>query len=239
MELTIDTSTNMAGAALSDKGRVLADFTWQTDQNHTVELIPRVIYLLQLRRADIHDTTAIIVAKGPGSFNGLRVGLSTAKGLAFALGIPLVTISTLEAIAFSHADAVFPICPMMNAGRSEITAATFETRSGKWERIVPEHITTIEELSAAIRERTLFCGEINPETSARLKKELGDNAVFPERPPALRRISCLCELGWRRIESGDLDDVRTAQPLYLKKPSITIPKKRRHDAMSDMRPGVQ
>ena len=236
MELAIDTSTNMAGVALSEKGNVLADITWRTEQNHTVELIPKIIYILQLQKANIRDVKAIAVASGPGSFNGLRVGLGSAKGMAFALGIPLVAISTLEMMAFPHAQSGLPVCPIVNAGRSAIAAALFQSCNGKWNRVVAEHITTIEELCAEIKEQTVFCGEISPEISMRLGQKLGDKALFPEESAMPRRVGYLSGLGWRRIEASDFDDIRAVQPLYLKRPAITISKKRRHDAMSSMQP---
>jgi tRNA threonylcarbamoyladenosine biosynthesis protein TsaB len=239
MELAIDTSTNIAGVALSEKGKALVDFTWHTEQNHTVELVPKVIYTLELQKADIHDMKAIVVAKGPGSFNGLRVGLATAKGLAFALSIPLVAISTLELISFHHAELGLPVCPIMNAGRGEIATALFQDRNSNWARVASEHITTIDQLCSEIKNQAVFCGEIDTEMSVYLRKKLGDKVLFPEGSSMLRRIGCLSELGWRRIESGDFDNIHTVQPLYLKRPAITIPKKRRHDAMSNMRPRVQ
>ena len=79
-----------------------------------------------------------------GSFNGLRVGMSTAKGLAFALSIPLVGISTLELEAYPYAATGLPVCPMLSAGRGEIAAALFQSTRGRWRRLVDEHITTIE-----------------------------------------------------------------------------------------------
>ena len=234
MELAINTSTNMADVALADKGNILIDMTWQTEQNHSVELIPNVISILEQQKAAIHDIKAIVVAKGPGSFNGLRVGLATAKGLAFSLGIPMVTISTLEATAFSHASSGLPVCPIINAGRSEIATALFQEKDGIWDRVVAEHITTIEELYSEIKAPTVFCGEINDANLLLLREKLKNKALFLEGSSSPSRISCLSKLGWRRIKSGDFDDIRTVQPLYLKRPAITIPKKRRHDAMSSM-----
>ena len=150
----------MAGVALSEKGKCLAESSWYTRQNHTVELIPNLTRLLGQHGASVHDVKAIAVAKGPGSFNGLRVGLATAKGLAFSLGIPIVGVSTLEAIAFGHAESGLPVCPIVNAGRSEVAAALFETRNGHWHQIAEEHITTLDELCSQIAERTVFCGEM-------------------------------------------------------------------------------
>ena len=81
MEIAIDTSTAWGGAALSQDGNLLAELTWKPGQNHTTELFPNMERLLQTARSDIRSLTAIFVAIGPGSFNGLRAGISAAKGL--------------------------------------------------------------------------------------------------------------------------------------------------------------
>src|SRR4030042_2821251 len=103
MQLAIDASTEIASIALFSEGKVQAELTWHSQMNQTAELLPNVVYLLKQAKIELKDIDGIIVAKGPGSFNGLRVGMGTAKGLATALGIPLVSISTLEAEAFQHA----------------------------------------------------------------------------------------------------------------------------------------
>jgi len=100
MELAINTSSNICSLALSHKGEILAELTWQTAQNHTVEVMSRLDCLLSLTKVKPDSLEAIIVAKGPGSFNGLRVGISIAKGIAFSLNTPILGISTLEAEAY-------------------------------------------------------------------------------------------------------------------------------------------
>ena len=109
MELAIDTSTETASIALSSEGTAVAEFTWHAGQNHTAELTPGINCLLQQAKLGIGDITGVIVARGPGSFNGLRVGMGMAKGLAFALGIPLVGIGTLEVEAYPHAASGTPV----------------------------------------------------------------------------------------------------------------------------------
>lgn len=225
MELAIDTSTSIASLALSNNGALIAEITWHAGQNHTVELIPNVIQILEKCKVNIHDVKAIMVAKGPGSFNGLRGGIATAKGLAFALGIPLVGISTLEVTAFPYAEVRLPICPIINAGRGEIATALFQAHNGDWKRLATEHITTIDKLCSETVEQTIFCGEINAEQSTHLKQELENKALIPKGSATLRRAGYLAELGWCKIESGGFDDPSTLQPLYLRRPAITIPKK--------------
>ncbi len=140
MELAIDTSTETASIALSSQGEVIAELTWHAGQNHTAEVIPNIVCLLDQGKLNINDINSVIVAKGPGSFNGLRVGMSLAKGLALALNIPLVGISTLEVEAYPYAFTLLPICPIQNAGRGEIATALFRIKKGKWCRLVEEHI---------------------------------------------------------------------------------------------------
>ena len=238
MELAIDTSTNTAGIALSEQGRIMSEMTWDTGQNHTVELIPKLVTLLEQQEIAITDINEIVVAKGPGSFNGLRVGLATAKGLAFALGIGMVCISTLEAIAFAHADIDLPVYPILQAGRGEIATAIFSNQSGKWTSHLAEYVTTIKGLCSSIKEQSIICGEITIEQQRSLNKELGNRAFFPQESSDSGRAGYLAKLGWCRIEAGDFDDPSTIQPLYLKKPSITKPQRRKNDALSNMRAGI-
>jgi len=223
MLLAIDTSTDSASLALVQDGRTLAEATWRCGQNHSVELLPRLTRLLQEARAELQSVSCILVAKGPGSFNGLRVGLSTAKGLAFSLDIPIIGVSSLELEARQHAENDLPICPIFNARRGDIATALYQKRGNKWQQLVPEHITTVEALDSEITEKTLFCGEYVPIIADELKKKLKDKAVIaPDKP---RRASLMAELAKERLEAEDYDNPATLQPLYLRHPAIT---QRRH-----------
>ena len=235
MELAIDTSTKVATLALSDRGDVIAAFTWLAGQNHTAELIPNLRHLLSQAQITLQDMEGIVVAKGPGSFNGLRVGIAAVKGLSFALDIPLVGISTLEAIAFPYAAIGLPICPILNAGRGEIATALFQSRNSTWLRLIAEHITNIENLCEEAHGQIIFCGEINPEIASSLRGKLGENALILQGLAMLGTANCLSKLGWQKLETHDYDDTATLQPSYLRKPAITIPKGRRYHEVSDMR----
>jgi tRNA threonylcarbamoyladenosine biosynthesis protein TsaB len=222
MELAIDTSADTASIALSSEGRVTAELTWRVGQNHTAELMPNIIHIIKQARLTFKDLDGLIVAKGPGSFNGLRVGMSVAKGLALALSVPLVGISTLEVEAYPHAETGMPICSIQNSGRDEIATAIFQVKRGGWYRIIEERITTVDGLLPGIKGRTIFCGRIPYEVVLRLREELGRKALIFGGGGELRRAGYLAELGWRRLGEGDFDDSSTLQPLYLRKPAITI-----------------
>ena len=224
MQLAIDTSTDTASLALLKDGEVLAELTWRCQKNHSVELMPRLSQLLKLTKLELKSIGGIIVAKGPGSFNGLRVVISTAKALAFSLGIPLVGISTLEAEAYQHAESGLPVCPIFNAGRGEISAAIYQRKGAQWYQITPEHITTVDALGSKLTTKTIFCGQLTPVIASQLKVKLKERAIIPPPASRLRRASFLAELGLKRLEAGDFDHPATMQPIYLRRPAITKPK---------------
>lgn len=224
MQVAIDTSTDTAGLALVQDGEILAELSWRCGRNHSTQLLPNLSHLLEQAGLSLQSADCIIVARGPGSYNGLRVGISTAKGLAFSLGIPIVGISTLEAEAYQHAGTGLPVCPIFNAGREEIATATYQQKNGKWSQTADERLTTIEELCSGITVKTLFCGEFVPSVAAELKTLLKQKAVILSPSAGLRRAGFLAELGLKRFKAGDCDDPASLQPRYFRGPSITKPK---------------
>jgi tRNA threonylcarbamoyladenosine biosynthesis protein TsaB len=205
---------------------IIAELTWHCGLNHTVELYPRLDFLLTKSGLDIMSADCIFVARGPGSFNGLRVGVGAAKGLALSLGIPIIGISTLEGTAYQHAATGLPVCAVQNAGREEIAAAVYQQKPRKgWTRLSEEHLTTVKGLVAEISGETLFCGELNPETRESIKKILGKKAIMPPFSFNVRSAVFLAELGRQRLLKGDLDNLAALQPIYLRRPPITERKK--------------
>ena len=224
MQLAMDTSTDTASLALVQEGKILAELTWRCQQNHTTQLLPNLQHLLDQTGASLQSISSIIVARGPGSYNGLRVGISTAKGLAFSLEIPIVGISTLEAEAYQHAATGLPVCPILNASRDEIATALYQLKESGWNQVAAEHLSTVDTLCSRTTTRTVFCGEFVSSIAERLIKQLGGKAMIPSPVTGLRRAGFLAELGFKRLESGDCDDPSTLQPVYMRGPNITRPK---------------
>jgi tRNA threonylcarbamoyl adenosine modification protein YeaZ len=223
MELAIDTSSSITSVAVSHTGKLLASLTWQTARNHTMELLPNLVCLLQQTKVELSSVDAIIVAKGPGSFNGLRVGISTAKGLASALNIPLLGINTLETEAYPFAFTGLPLRPIHKASRVEITTALYRQKDNEWKCLEHENLTTVEALRHRIKQKTLFCGEIPRDVLNEIQQNLGKQAIIAQSND-LWRVSSLVILGWQKLNKGEQDDPVTLQPLYLRPPQITKPK---------------
>jgi tRNA threonylcarbamoyladenosine biosynthesis protein TsaB len=225
MLLALDTSTRFASIALYDESGVQGEHTWRAEQNHTKDLMPHVVGLMAAAGAAPSGLTAIVVALGPGSFNGLRVALSAGKGLALALGIPLLGFSTLETMAYQHGSLSLPVRPILEAGAQQIATALYRVTRGHWAQMEEPHLTSVDELCTATTQRTLFCGDIAPAMGQELRRRLDSLAVIAPAAANARRAGYLAELGWYRRQSGEADNIATLQPLYLRRPHITEPKR--------------
>ena len=141
-------------------------------QNHSVELLPAIDHLLKTNGATPGDLTCVFVAIGPGGFSALRVGLSTAKGLAISLGVPLVALNTLEVEADPFRGLGLPVCAALDAGRGEVAAAVYAEEGGLWKTTREAWIASPEEVCSSIEGAVLFCGEgsslLEPVLSERL-----------------------------------------------------------------------
>ncbi len=216
MELSIDTASDWASLALSEQGRLRGELTWRAQRQHSVQLLPAVRDLLSQLGVEIGDLKAIFVCSGPGGYAGLRVGMSTAKGLAFALGLPIVGVGRLESEAYQYADCAGPVCAVHRAGRGEVAWAVYEGPRERWRELSRPRISTPEELLREAPAGALFCGEEDDDIGGVLAAAGGSLRLAPVR----RRAGFLAKLGWRRLAAGLVDDARTLSPLYLREPAI-------------------
>ncbi len=146
--LAIDTSAVVASCALCEDGMPIAVYSQKAGLNHSQTMLPMVKNLLDNTSVSIDDVDMLAVSVGPGSFTGVRIGVSTIKGLAFAKNKICVGVSTLEAMAQTvstlAADAL--ICPVMDARRSQLYNAVFEMHGGKLIRLTPDRLIDADEL---------------------------------------------------------------------------------------------
>lgn len=217
MLVAIDTATHLAGLALYDQaaGRVLCEEAWHSRNNHTIELMPRLVRMMEQQDITPADLTGLVVSLGPGSFTGLRIGLGMAKGLALAQELPLVGIPTLNVVAHPHKVQRLPIWAILQAGRGRICAAHYARHRGRWRRKGSFELTTLEKLCDKITEQCLFCGELGADDASLLQQRLGEIATVASPAASLRRAAYLAELGWERLSRGDNDDATTLSPIYL------------------------
>ena len=217
MLVAIDTATRTASLALHDGFRVRVEETWEAPRRQTRELAPRLAAALAQLKIPPERLSGVAVVKGPGSFTGLRIGMSVAKGLAVAQNLPIVGIPTLDVVAAAQGRDRRLLGAVLQAGRGRISIAFYRWRFGGWQMEEEPRLTTWERLVGEIAEPTLFCGEID-ETGAEAMSRLGDQAVLLPAARRLRRAGFLAELGWQRFNQGDTDDPAELTPIYLKHP---------------------
>jgi tRNA threonylcarbamoyladenosine biosynthesis protein TsaB len=213
--LAIDTATRTAGLALYDQSGLHVEQMWRTGDNHTVELMPYVVRACEQAGVQPSGLQAVAVSLGPGSFTGMRVGLSFAKGLVLALGVPLLGVPTQDAIAYAFAREVLPVCAVLPAGRGRWVAAVYQRVAGQWQRRQDPALFGEDALIASIREPTLVCGEFDQRLAAALRERAPDLALVASPALAVRRAGYLAELAWLRFAAGESDDPVSLSPIYL------------------------
>jgi tRNA threonylcarbamoyladenosine biosynthesis protein TsaB len=219
--LAIDSATSVASVALWSPARVHAEETWFSSANHTVELMPTVAKLLERQHFSPRDLTALAVTRGPGSFTGMRIGMSLAKGIALALGVPLLAVPTLEVVAYAQSARFLPVRAVLQAGRGRLCWADFRWHRKRWQQQGEVRLGRVNEMVEGVQERTLFCGELGEAEVRLVRESLGAAAVVASPAESLRRASYLAELAYRRLARGDVD-APTVSPQYLNPGNASI-----------------
>ncbi len=207
--LALDSSTRYASLAVYDGERVLSETTWEAGREHSTQLLDEVHRTLERLGRTIGDVTGLAVACGPGSFTGVRVALSVAKGIAAGLGIPIWTVSTLDVQAQAAGPTGDTVWAVLDAGRNRFAVAAY--RSGQ--RVDRAHNVTSDELLAAVEGPSLVVGEVSAQVRTELERRPGVRVLRPAQ--SLRRAAYLAELGWAAARGGDPGDPSTAEAIYL------------------------
>ncbi len=216
LELSIDTASAMASIALSREGALVAEQTWECARDHSRQLLPAIDALLARHALSTEELTAVFVDIGPGSYAGVRAGMSTAKGLAFALELPIVGVGRLEIEAYSFASTGAPVVAVHRAGRSELAWAGYRS-DPEWRELSPPRLCPPDALAGALPAAALVTGEIDDALATELSQR-GHRVV--RGAAAIRRAALLAELGWRRLQAGRTGDPKSLEPLYLREPAI-------------------
>ena len=228
--LGIETSMYAGSIALSDGEKIAGEYYFNTGPSHSEKLLPSIDWLLGELGVAKTDLDGVAVSLGPGSFTSLRIGIATAKGLSFSLGIPVAGISTLELLAMNVLFAPYKLCPVIDARRGEVFAAFFESREGELVRISEDMVISHEDLAGKIKEKTIFIGEAALLYSDFLDHMWGGLGYALYCPQALNypRAGFLSHLGYNRIKEGRVDDPFMLAPHYMRKSEAEISKENRN-----------
>lgn len=218
--LAIESATNVAGLAVVEEETVIGEIILNTGKTHSQRLMPMLARLLEEAELELEELDGIVVSGGPGSFTGLRIGMATAKGLAYAAQKPLVTVSTLDSLALNCTGRTELICPILNARRNEVYSAVYWVDSrGDFKLVMPYRALPPKELIDFFRERNeqvVFLGDGVPVFGDLLLRELGNRCELASPLDSLPRAAALGWLGIKKLKQGEIADLVTAKPYYIR-----------------------
>lgn len=215
--LAADTSTTTGSVALLDDARLVCEWTLASAQTHNRQLLETIDRCLEAAGWTIEGIDLFSVTTGPGSFTGLRIGLTTVKALAWARGKPFVGISSLDALAAPLGYGSLPICPLIDAHRGEVYWARYSPDGkGRVGLAGPCAVSSVETVIARTEGPTLFCGDGWLLHRERLEQALGGWAVGAPAVYHVIRAGHIGQVAHRRYEDGVREDVMTSVPFYVR-----------------------
>ncbi|MEK7851123.1 MAG: tRNA (adenosine(37)-N6)-threonylcarbamoyltransferase complex dimerization subunit type 1 TsaB, partial [Deltaproteobacteria bacterium] len=176
-------------------------------------LMAAIDHLMGLSGLTLNDMDGIAVSVGPGSFTGLRIGLSAAKGLSYGSGKPLIGIPTLDALASNLPFSRYLVCPILDARKGEVYTAIYR----KNEKVTDDMAVKPASLIEMIKEDTVFLGDGVSAYRNLLKEQLGDLYHEAPLPLQLPKASNAAMLALKRLRNNDVDDPFALVPRYIRK----------------------
>jgi len=214
--LAIDTTAVTATAALVNENGIIADFNVNNKLTHSEKLLPMIDAVLTQSGYTIDDVELFCVSAGPGSFTGVRIGIATIKGLAFAGNIPCVSVSALEAMAFLNKNSNAIVCPVMDARRNEYYNALFDS---DMTRLCEDRAVTAEELESELKNygEVILCGDGAVKLYTWLNNRLpGVRLANPTS--LLQNAASVGICGYEKYKNGETVSSYELSPVYLRKP---------------------
>jgi len=227
--LGIDTSTSCGGIGLIDGDTVVADDLLNLQTTHSERLLQSIDHVLRQGGCSIQDLDGWAVSLGPGSFTGLRIGVSSIKGLAFATGKPVAGVPTLDALASQVSPTPYPICPILDARKGEVYTAFYRYDEKDLLRQVSAYqAIRPEDLAKKVDRKTVFLGSGVKTCGELLQKIIPDLASFVPDPINLPHGSSIARLGLDRLRRNEALDVSTFTPIYVRASEAELKWKERH-----------
>ena len=230
--LSIDTSSQVSSVAVLSAERIAAEISMQGALTHSETLMPHIETALRMARVEKSELEGIAVSIGPGSFTGLRIGLASAKMMAYALHIPLIAVPTLEALAHHYICEGVRLVPMMDAQKGNVYAQEFMWEAGlDGLHLREKHALSILPLTEVIaglenaeQPVLLFGDAMQKKTALALPTNVRLAPIHARMP----RAACVGLAALTRLARGEIDDPVTAVPLYLRRSEAEVLWEKRH-----------
>src|SRR3989338_7438184 len=233
--LGIDTSTNNGSVAIAEDGKLLSESFLPLNSSYSKTLLNSLDDLLKQVTIGLRAIDGFAVSIGPGSFTGLRIGLSTCKGFNLATGKPIIPVGTLDAIVESYfsdsgvfQSSIFNIqspillCPILDAKKGEVYASLYKYEKGVIKKLEDDMAINPEKLCQKINEPVIFFGEGIKTYGDFIKNKLNGFAYFYNNMPKNSVASSIALLGGKKLERGDIEDSTALKPRYIRRSEAEI-----------------
>ena len=217
--LAIDTATLVSSVAVLDDKKILAELTLQTKLTHSEVLMPHIKQILAMTKLEKTELEAIVISIGPGSFTGLRIGLATAKSMAYALNIPLIGVSTLAALAYHYPVENIYLAPVLDAQKGNAYVALYEWQNGSLKEIHAPQVEAFDvilEKAMSLEKKVVFLGETAVKNMDKIK-QIGKNIMPAMLHTIMPRAACVGMLGMKMLHEGISHDMMNLEPFYIRR----------------------
>ena len=215
--LALDTATKSCSVAVVDDHSIMAESTSVSTQTHAIHLIEMVQRVVDRSGLTLSQIDGFAVGRGPGSFMGLRIGISTVKALVVVFAKPVVGVSDLDVLAMQAAIPSNMICPLMDARKGEVYFSRYHCQNGVLQRIVPARVSPLGEALATIHTACIFIGEGARIYRQKISETVGRYASFAEPDQHVIRAATVGRLSLDRFKNEDTDDIARLVPEYIRK----------------------
>jgi len=229
MVLAIESSGLVASAAIATPEKLVAEYTTNFKKTHSQTLLPMVDALLQMTGIRIQEMDAIAVSGGPGSFTGLRIGSATAKGFGLALGVPVISVPTVDSIAYNLCGVKGIVCPLMDARRNQTYTGLYTFDGDRMECIYPQKAMAIEEILEQIELKqyeleqmgkncgeVIFLGDGVPVFRSVIDEKLRIPHTYAPIHLSMQRAGALAALAIQYYQEGRYENAGEQKPEYLR-----------------------
>ena len=217
--LGIDSSGLVASVAVVEDDVLIGEYTTNYKKTHSQTLLPMLEELKQMIDLDLATIDAIAVAGGPGSFTGLRIGSATAKGLGLALNKPIVSVPTVEVLAYNLWGCEGDVCVLMDARRNQVYTGIYRFAHGKMETVTPQCAVDLMEIIAQVNEHgrpVTFLGDGVPVFAEQLAQHCRVAYDFAPAHMNRQRAASLCALAELYYQEGRIQSADEHRPDYLR-----------------------
>jgi tRNA threonylcarbamoyladenosine biosynthesis protein TsaB len=219
--LAVDTSSSIAAVAVMDDASLLGEYLLNHGRTHSQKLVPMIKEIMDGLELLPSDIGLFAASSGPGSFTGLRIGITTIKAMAFAVKKPVVSIPTLDALAYCiplASDAL--VCPIMDARNRQVYTALYSSENGRQNNIagyMGVHVDELVKLIKSKNRKVIFTGDAVPAHREVLKTALGEACDFAPPFMLAQRASSVAQLALMKASLGELENCFDMAPFYLRK----------------------